>query len=34
MPAGEQKLIRDFMKIEIEERNKEIDSINNSLNML
>jgi hypothetical protein len=34
MPAGEQKIIRAFMEKEIEERNKEIDSINNSLNML
>jgi hypothetical protein len=34
MPAGEQKIIRVFMKKEIEERNKEIDSTNNSLNML
>jgi len=34
MPAGEQKIIRAFMKKEIEERNKEIDSTNNSLNML
>ena len=31
MPAGEQKIIRAFMEKEIEERNKEIDSINNSL---
>jgi len=34
MPAGEQKIIRAFMEKEIEERNKEIDSTNNSLNML
>jgi len=31
MPAGEQKIIRAFMEKEIEERNKEIDSINSPL---
>jgi len=31
MPAGEQKIIRAFMEKEIEDRNNEIDSINNSL---
>jgi len=31
LPAGEKRIVRSFMKKEIEERNKEIDSINSPL---
>jgi hypothetical protein len=31
MPAGEQKIVRAFMAREVEEKNKEIDSINSPL---